>query len=169
MRPTLLLLFLAALSGCSGTPAELRGLKPVTITVHDDGKPLEGVLVILIPKEAKSLISCNGVTDSSGSVRPKSSVQQASRAGALPGEYKVIVQQTLNTMPSDLEPNGTTISLPLQEQLALQAKRDDWIDKHRVVPKILESAAKSPIKLTVDEKSGANLDIDVSKYPTKGI
>ena len=160
MRLTLLLFSLVVLSGCSPTPDALRGLKPVAVTVQDDGKPIEGIIVSLNPKEAKALSGCNGVTDSSGTAIIRTSVQQQSAAGALPGEYKVLLQQTF-AVPDDLEVKGTTYS---PEQ---QAKRKSWIDKHRIIPEIFESTGKTPIDLTVDEKDGAKLVIDVSKHRTK--
>ena len=161
----IVVLVLLCLAGCSSKPVELRGLKLVTVTVQDDGNPLEGILVLLTPKEVQFLRGCNGVTDSKGKAIIRTSVRQRSGVGAAPGEYKVLLQQTF-AMPDDFEAKGTTSSP--QEQEILQAKRKAWIDKHRTVPEIFEQNATTPIELTVDESNGGQLVVDVAKYKTTG-
>ena len=45
-----------------------------------------------------------------------------------------------------------------------QKKREDFVEKNRVIPKVLESYRTSPIELSVDEKTGAQLTVDLKKY-----
>jgi len=157
---------LFCLAGCSGKPIELRGLKPVTVTVQNDGKPLEGIIVSLNPKEAQSLRGYNGITDSSGTAIIRTSVRQMSGAGAAPGEYKVVLLQSF-VMPDDIASKPGEDTLSAQEQTNLQAKRKAWMDKNRIVPELLEDVATTPIELIVDETKGGELVVDVVKYATE--
>ena len=157
------LLIAANMFGCSNTPDELRGLKPVTVKIHNDGKPLEGILVSLNPKEAQSLRGCNGVTDSSGTAVIRTSFSQTSKIGATPGEYKVLLLQSF-VMPDDIASLPGEDSLPAKEQADLQAKRQAWMAKARIMPEIFEHVDKTPIELTVDPNKGGELVVDVSKY-----
>ncbi|MDR1270181.1 MAG: hypothetical protein LBK82_11715 [Planctomycetaceae bacterium] len=154
----LLLLFV----GCSQTPPELRNLHPVTITVTDQGKPIENVLVSLVNKQEQSLRGCSAATNKQGVAVIVTSVRDKSVSGAAAGEYKVVLMRNV-PLPEDLQFYPQETTLPEAEQEAKAAKRNAFIEKNNIIPQNLQSSETSPIDLTVEGKN-CLLTIDISKY-----
>jgi len=156
-----LLLLCIALTGCSQTPSELRGLKPVIITVTKNDIPLEGVTVSLVSKQPRTLRGCGGITNVSGVAKIMTSVGSRSAAGASPGEYQVKLFKEVE-FSGELQLAADEESLPEEERAALEVKRHAFLTKNTVIPEKL-SSTESPIKLTVDNKN-TELIVDVTKY-----
>ncbi|MDR2439617.1 MAG: hypothetical protein LBE12_09655 [Planctomycetaceae bacterium] len=163
MRLLFLLFSLFLLSGCTQTPPELADISPVTITVTNNGLPVEGVLVSLFEKTPSSAFGCNAQTDKAGVAKIKSTVLTYIGNGAPPGTYTVVLSDLI-IFPPEIASSITETSLSPKEQAKRQAKRDEFIEKNRRIPKILESFSTSSIELTVTKNEPAILTIDLSKY-----
>jgi hypothetical protein len=82
--------------------------------------------------------------------------------GAAPGEYKVVLEKTVE-FPPELQSSDDD-SLPKKEQRDRSANREAFLSKNRVVPVKFESRSDSPIDLTVNETGSTELTIDISKH-----
>ena len=96
MRLCLILLAacLLVLPGCGGEkrPDGMPATTPVTITIMQDGAPLEGALVGFLSSDTvNSNWSAGGTTDSSGKAKMKT---HSLYDGVVPGKYKVTVKKT---------------------------------------------------------------------------
>lgn len=149
--------------GCNHSPPELSGLYPVTVTVLDGGSPIEGVLVALDSKEPRTIRGCSAMTNNLGIATIQTSIQEHQSKGASPGAYIVTLIKSPE-LPPDLVPREEDQTLSERERTALQAKRDAFVQANLAVPSLLQSIETSPIELVVEEKSGAELTVDVSKY-----
>lgn len=106
MRPLLTFVLLVFLLlgplGCSRGPQKPEGLPdlhPVTLTVIQDGKPLDGAIVSLRPLDSSNHWGSNGLTDANGKAIIKT---HGDFAGAPVGKYKVAVIKT------EVETSGKT-------------------------------------------------------------
>jgi hypothetical protein len=158
-----LVLLLCCFVGCTSTPTEFADLKPVTITVTNGGKPVDGVLVLLNSKTSHSLYSCSAVTNISGIANICTTVRTKIAKGAAPGDYTVVLNKN-PTLPDELLPTEEEQTFSEKKRADLQVKRKIFLEKNRIIPKMLEDSSTSPIELTVTEKNGTKLDIDLSKY-----
>ena len=152
-------------TGCGGgnTPEELKNLVPVTITVTDGSQPVEGVAVSLNSKvEVKGFFVCTGVTDSRGVANIESTRSSQTRKGAPAGTYSVVLVKSVE-IPEDLQPMEEDQINPAAAA-AKQTKRDAFLKQNKVIPDKLTQSTSSPVELTVAEKSGATVEIDISKY-----
>jgi hypothetical protein len=150
-------------AGCSGSPSELKNLSPVSITVVKDGQPLEGVEVMLFARQASEVWTCSGRTNSNGTAVMVSSLRESSAPGAQAGAYAVVLSKPAQ-LPPELRPALPGAAVSAQEAATQQAKRTEFENKNRVIPKVLEAKGTTPIELTVTEKTPATLTIDVAKY-----
>ena len=166
MKTTLffaLLFVVFAFTGCGpSTPAELKNLAPVKITVVNKGEPLADVLVLLYA-DTTALLARGGTTDANGVAIVKTTMQSLSGIGTQPGDYTVTLSKHV-PLPLELQERENEIDLPEVEKAALETRRSAFYDKNRLVPLTLGNARISPIKLTVAEKTGAELKIDVAEY-----
>jgi len=90
-------------SGCGGEkfPPGMPKLYPATITVIQDGKPLDGAGVILLNVDPSALWSVGGITDKDGTVKLRT---EGRYNGAPLGKYKVSVEKMETpdiTMPGE--------------------------------------------------------------------
>jgi len=157
MRNIFLFSCLFFIVGCTQTPSELRHLHPVTITVLDNGQPMAGVFVTLSAKTPQEeLWACNGTTDGSGIAKLRTKIRSFVGDGAQSGTYAVVLSKGAD-IPAELAEGSSPNPV-------LEAKRNEFIEKNRVVPKVFESAQTSPLELVVEPKTGATLTVDVSKH-----
>ena len=99
-------------AGCGGEKRPDGMPTPVacTIIVTQDGKPLEGAMVRLLPVDGNSW-NAMGRTDASGTVI----IYSMDRfRGAVPGKYKAVVTKT--------EQEATVAELPSEERARLQSQ-----------------------------------------------
>jgi hypothetical protein len=151
--------------GCGGVPVpdELKNLCPVTITVIDSDQAMEGVSVALFAKTSGGAWASRGVTNEKGVAVIQTSRSSYTGKGVPAGDYKVTLIKTVN-FPPELEPQETDQNLPPQAVAAKEKKRNDFLEKNRIIPKLLELSDTSPVELTVASQTGATLIIDLSKY-----
>ncbi|MDR2705424.1 MAG: hypothetical protein LBC02_06570 [Planctomycetaceae bacterium] len=161
------LLFLISLLccfiGCTSTPTEFGNLTPTTIVVINGDKPVEGVLVMLYSKTSHSLRGCSAVTDISGVAKISTTIRTKIALGAAPGDYVVVLSKNA-ALPNELIPTENEQTFSEKIRVDLQVKREVFLEKNRIIPKILGDSATSPIELTVTEKNSTKLTIDVAKY-----
>lgn len=81
-------------SGCSKSalPEGFPKLYPCEITVNQDGAPLEGATVTLMPKDPANVYSSSGVTDASG----KAVLKTYGHAGAPLGTSAIVVTKAID-------------------------------------------------------------------------
>ena len=150
-------------SGCGKpTPSELKNLAPVKITVVRKGEPLADVLVQLVA-DSPVLLARGGVTDANGVVVIETKMQANFGTGVQPGTYTVTLAKDV-PLPSELQERENEMDLSEAEKAALDKSRRDFYDKNRLVPLILTDAKTSPIRLSVAEKTGAAMSVDVAEY-----
>lgn len=84
---------LVMLIGCGGEPLpkDLPKTYAVKITVTQDGSPLEGASVSLMPEDTSSRFSAGGITDASGVVIPQT---LGMYSGVPAGQYKATITKT---------------------------------------------------------------------------
>jgi hypothetical protein len=168
MRTTLLfctLIILLFCVGCGGAPVpdELKNLCPVTITVTDGNQAMEGVTVLLSAKTSGGAWASRGVTNAQGVAVIQTSRASYTGKGALAGDYKVALIKTIE-LPPELEPQEEDQNLSPQVVAAKEKKRNDFLEKNQIIPKILADSNTSPIELTVTEKNNTTLTIDIAQY-----
>ena len=84
------LLFLAGCSGNDSRPSDMPRLYPVSITITQEGQPLEGATVAL-EAETPSIYSASGITNASG----VAVLRTYGFNGAPAGNYVVLVSKTV--------------------------------------------------------------------------
>jgi hypothetical protein len=161
MRYFVMLSLLFFAIGCSQTPPELKGLYPVTVTVTENDKPLEGIVVSLVNKQPQTLRGCSGVTDSNGVAVIVTKIRDLSGNGVASGEYKVILSKNID-FPEDLRWKPEETSLPMKEQQDWAIKRNAFLEKNDVIPKKFQSQNTSPLDLTVSNQS-VELKVNVAE------
>jgi hypothetical protein len=160
-----LVVSITCICGCGGVPApdELKDLVPVSVTVTDGGTPLDNVAVTLSPKTGGGAWASCGITDAKGIAVIQTTRASYTGKGAPSGDYKVVLIKSVE-FPADLQPQEIDQDLPPQAAAAKEAKRNDFLKKNRIIPEVLETAAKSPVELTAAPKTGAVLTVDISQY-----
>jgi len=126
------------LPGCGGQklPEGMPKPTPTTLTILQDGAPLEGALVSLFPMEAGSRWDGGGVTDSNGKAKMKTLGQYD---GVVPGNYKVTVKKTFVPKP----PEGLSSS-EVREWLATAPPPTELVHKQ------FGTKETTPLDLKVD-------------------
>jgi hypothetical protein len=163
-RIEILLLLLPCLTGCfSSAKSELRGLSPVEVRVVRDGNPVEGVLVALYSDGPQGAVGSSALTNSSGVAILKSTVQSTAAKGVKPGSYKVALTKE-TVWPSELSDFEGDQRLSEPERSAMQRKREDFLNKNRIIPKALESPETTAVTLDVKPKEKNSFTVDLAKY-----
>ncbi len=123
IRTTLLLIALClfgfALSGCGGhRPDNMPKLHPMTLAFTQDGAPLVGASISLIPQSPdQKRWAAGGITDAAGNVTP---VTLGQYSGVVAGKFKVTVEKTETDAPITTEGEMT------KEQREADARRKTY-------------------------------------------
>jgi hypothetical protein len=129
--------------GGSNLPEGFPKLHPVTITITQDSKPLEGATVTLVPKES-STYSTSGTTDASGNA----TLRTYGYDGAPAGEYAVVVAKVgSENQREEKTPEGET-SLVGGES-------------YRYTDEKFAKADTTSLTITVVEKKGAKESFEI--------
>lgn len=98
----------AVFAGCSSEelPVGMPSLQPVRVTIMQEGTPLEGASVQLMPEEASNTWASGGSTDAMGIVEI---MTMGKYNGAPAGKYKVIVDKIMSDGPLEVvdDPAGS--------------------------------------------------------------
>jgi hydrogenase maturation factor len=118
---------------------------------------------MLHSKTSHSLRGCSAVTDTFGVAKISTTVRTKIAPGAVQGDYVVVLSKSAE-LPNELIPTEEEQTFSQKIRADLQVKREVFLEKNRIIPKILEDSATSPIELTVTEKNSTKLTIDIAKY-----
>jgi len=157
--------FLLSCCGCGGgggkVPDELRNLAPVSVTVKNGDQPMAGIQVILFAKSGGAF-ACNGVTGTDGTAQIQSSRSSYTGKGAPAGIYTVVLSEPIE-VPEELISQESDQNLPPTAQAEKSRKLNEFLSRNQKMPSALTTGA-SPIELTVADKTGATLTVDITQY-----
>jgi hypothetical protein len=153
-------------SGCSSqkVPAEFPSkLVQFSVTLLNEGKPVEGAAVVLVSEIASSY-NVVAYTGSDGVARLETSVNTYSKIGVPSGNYKALITHTPKA-PSQVS-NEQLGKMTLDERIAYNEKIEIEISKlPKIVPANLGDINATPITITVPE-SGGNTTIEITDPKT---
>ena len=147
------------LGGCAGEqlPAGMPKPYPTTITIIQDGQPLEGASIALIPMDASNSWNAGGVTNASGNAALKTLTKYD---GVVPGKYYVIIKKLSTEGTKKQAPDKETDPAGYAKFLAESAK-DTFAGYDLVDPKFSKI---SPTAETIEVVEGKNeKSIDIGK------
>lgn len=148
MRIFFLLPLLLVICGCEPPLSEeLKVLTPVTITVVDAGKPVEGVLVVLEGTVEHGAWGANALTEANGTAIIQTSLGGQSRLGVKPGAYQVILKKEVK-IPPELLPEEPS-SLPENERKSLEKKIKNFLAENKGISPHFGEAKTSPFRIDV--------------------
>ena len=154
---SLILILSICLTGCGagdGRPADMPRLFPTTITIVQDGVPLAGASVVLIPDDGSRDWYVSGATNESGVAEM---VASSRWSGAPNGQYRVIVRK-FESDASRIPP------LPDDADEAARAAHEfrtaeERLNTYTLVESIFTDPARTPLTLTVDGVTNETLDV----------
>ena len=129
----LLACFCLCLGGCpkrQNLPDGMPQPHPTVITVIQDGKPLEGASIALIPADASNSWNAGAVTDASG----KASLKTLNKyEGVVPGKYRIVVtkresDESKFTSPPDQATDPQGYAKFIQDSMREKLDSYDLID-----------------------------------------
>ena len=152
-----LTLALCVLTGCQGKkrPDGLPELFPCVITIIQEGQPLDGALVQLIPESGGTGWTVSGKTGTNGKANIST---HADFAGAPAGTYKVLVSKTEMSPSQFTEPAQDA---PQDEKTAYYNNiSSEKRIKYTLVKPEFDDAKKTPLSITVAKgKNEATFDV----------
>lgn len=150
-------------SGCGPSkPDGFPALKSCQVTVTDGGTPIAGAMVHLTPKTSMSSLFMTGTTDSNGVAVISTRRGEFERPGAPEGDYSVIINKDVTVdMPSLSEEESNRMTPKQQEDWNAEFEKKK--EAGRIIPKILEDPAQTPLTLQVGT-AAASLTVDVSQH-----
>lgn len=140
--------------GCGGDkrPEGMPELKPVTLTITQDGAPLTNASVTLIAQDSANAIwPAGGTTNSSGVLKVKT---MSKFDGAPIGKYKIVVEKT--------ETTGADTAVESSDEAGATAAKSD-VKSYNLVESQFRSAASTPLELEVTASGGNSQKFDVGK------
>ena len=140
-------------SGCGpARPSDLPPVAPCKVKVNNDGRPLPNISVSFLRTESHGgAWTINGMTGSDGVAVCQTIVGAYETKGIPIGIYRITLREQID-IPSEL---GSIDGITPAAQ--------KYIEENRLLPVILTDITLTPLELSVT-LSGAELDIDVSKY-----
>jgi len=121
-------------------------LYPVTLTIQQEGQPLSGAIVRLIPQDTGAW-NVGGTTDAQG----RAVIQTHGQFNGAPeGTYSVVLakQETVNPMPLDIQQNTLDVQLEwIQKNPNAKAESFDLISPE------FQSPETTPLKVQVERKA----------------
>ena len=148
-----LLLFVV---GCGETlPPDMPKLYPTKVVIIQDGQPLEGANVQLLPKDPDSRWAAAGRTDSSGAV---DFFTEGRYRGVPEGDYQVTVSKVY-TEPSKYlgQKRPDDIDYPTWNRMMSEEK----LNSYHLIDPVYDSRKTSTLELTVGPKQPKDRQIDV--------
>lgn len=143
----LLAMILLPQLGCGSAGAHLPKTVPASGVVTLDGKPVEGAQVVLLPANEGATTGAFAISDSSGRFALRAYEE---KPGAIPGEYKVQINKTVEVRLSGAKGS---------------VDGGDPVRYEHGVPTKYTDAKKSGLTLTVPDKGikDINLALTTSK------
>lgn len=145
--------------GCTKSqPDDLPTLRPCTIRIVNDSKPVAGIHVGLICSDGQGPWSMGGVTDDASTI-----FGSFEGKGIPEGSYTVLFAEKIDYPPQLNLSVDEMLRLPQPEKDDYHEKRNRFIQESRKVPAVLTDSEKTPLQITVAE-TGGSLEIDISQY-----
>ena len=135
---------LAAVAGCGGKLSKVEGV--VTL----EGKPVDGASVMLYPVEGKGQLA-TGQTDANGVFTV---LTPNAGNGALPGDYKVVVQLNPRIEAEPPTPGDVGAVMAMMKKAQEEARK-----KHRHLPDVYAKDSTTPLRCTVPHAGKLVLDL----------
>ncbi|MDR0337421.1 MAG: hypothetical protein LBI18_10055 [Planctomycetaceae bacterium] len=159
------LLLVSFLVGCySKAPDGFPRVYPATITVTQDGKLLEGAVVILESLTEHTRWSVGGKTDATGSVQPATVQGNHSVVGVPAEDFLVtITKNPVVEIDQTVDPE----TLTPQERDRLNAEYEQKMIEARKavgIPEILGDPQKTPLRWKITTSGPNILRIEISDY-----
>lgn len=152
------LVLLAVTFGCTKGYQGGEKLFPVTITVLDDGKPLDNAVVIL-DRQGADKVNASAMTDAEG----KASIKiDAEWSGAPVGKYLVRVSKEPPFTP-ELSPEEIAKLSP-NEYTAYEEKMQKKREALKPVVPAIVGGAKTPFEMEVTASKTNEATFDISKH-----
>ncbi|MCL2743620.1 MAG: carboxypeptidase-like regulatory domain-containing protein [Planctomycetaceae bacterium] len=152
-----LILAAVSISGC-GKPAGMPNLQSCTITVLDGGAPLADARVMMKDESNAMMLAINGITDSSGTAKMKTTYTDYVGNGVPAGKYKVIIDKE----PANVPPLKVDDSMDTKQAEEAMKKWNEEYDKIRIVPIKLTSLTETP--LTLEVNGAVEQKFDIAEY-----
>ena len=149
-----LLLGTLCFAGCGGekVPDGMPELFDFTVVVTQDGKPLDGAMVILEDPKGKISYGVTAITDSSG----KAKMTTGQWNGAPAGEYNVAVRKDVGTESKygNVEPSTDTARAQWRAN-----RKSEYRPTHRFVDDQFRDAATSGLTVSITGAGEATVDV----------
>jgi 5-hydroxyisourate hydrolase-like protein (transthyretin family) len=151
------------LVGCGpARPTDMPETFPCKINVVNAGTPLSGVDVSLFRAEGNGALSITAHTNSNGVADIKTAWGSYITSGVPTGTYKVTLMKYV-VLPDDGITEAQKEKFTPEEAEEYEKKRNEEIDKLRVIPKQLSDSKTTPYEIKIVDNSGAELTIDIAK------
>jgi hypothetical protein len=163
----ILILFLPifVLIGCSSPkPDGFPRVYPATITVTQDGKPLEGAVVILEHSAERTRWSAGGKTDATGSIQP-ATVQGNYSVPGVPAEDFLVTVTKSPVVEIDQTVDPETLTPQERDRLNAEYEQKTIEARKAVgIPERLSDPQKTPLRWKVTTSGTNVLRIETSDY-----
>jgi hypothetical protein len=147
---------LVFLTGCSESnpkPAGFPVTVPCVITMTQEGVPLEGAMVSLIPTDGAQDWLFSAITDASGNARI---FTYGREAGAPKGKYKIIVTKT--------ETNPSRFTMPDESDTDAMARYHqnvghERLNSYTLVESVYTDPNTTPLELEITGRTAETFDV----------
>ena len=110
-------------------PDGMPAPQPTVITIIQDGKPLEGASIALLPSDTSNSWNAGAATDSTGKAAPKTLNKYD---GVVPGKYRILVTKRISDeskfTPPDPDADPEAYAKYMQESMGEKVASYDLID-----------------------------------------
>ncbi|MDR2170179.1 MAG: Ig-like domain-containing protein [Planctomycetaceae bacterium] len=148
-------------SGCSKKPSDFPQVYSCTITVVNNGKPIEGATVTF-NYESTGAVTVTAITDAQGIAKMQSLQLSYATNGAPAGKAKILLQKypVIADTRTPEEKKGKTV----EEREAFKQSLIDKINATpREIPDLFANLETTPLTIEIENKT-TNLTIDIAKY-----
>ena len=150
-------LSLAFLVGCTASSPKPDGFPDTVscvITITQEGTPLAGAMVSLIPSDGAKDLLFTATTDASGNAKIFTYGRQE---GAPKGKYKVVVSKT-ETDPSKFTPPADENDTVAMDRY-MQSTANERLNSYTLVESVYTSAATTTLELEITGKTTQTFDV----------
>ncbi|MDR1958786.1 MAG: hypothetical protein LBQ54_07060 [Planctomycetaceae bacterium] len=151
-------------AGCGPKkPAGFPDVVPCSISVTQNGQPLDNVLVTLSPVSEGGEWTTSGTTHSNGTAEMMTSIAVYFAKGAPEREFKVFLSRPIEI---DLSVSQAEVmNMSSAEVAKLRQETDRKIEDARIIPEKLESPATTPVRITVSGEKTTHT-VELTDYST---
>ncbi|MDR2704708.1 MAG: hypothetical protein LBC02_02910 [Planctomycetaceae bacterium] len=157
---------MAVVSGCgSGVPADFPKVTKCTITVTENGKPIEGVYVQVIPQQEVNSLSIVGRTDASGKAVIYSYLGTYQKVGVPLGSSSVTLNKQREPEHFKSEAEREAMGQDIVKLDAYNAELKQRMTKlPPLVPPALTKKTSTPLKIDAQIDQPVELMINLDDY-----